>query len=378
MHIRPKKIALVYDPILPFIKGGAEKRFFEIGKRLARDGHDVHLYGMKSWEGAKVIKHEGMTLHGICQNYPLYTNSGRRSIYQALMFGFASFRLWREPFDVIDCCGFPYFSLFPIRIITWVRRKKLYSTWHEVWGREYWKKYLGPLGIFGYFIERLAVLLPDKIISVSSGTAEAIGQKLGWKKNITVIPNGLDVGKIKNAEAASERSDIIYVGRLLSHKNVDILVRATGLLVKDNPEISLAIVGDGPERKNLEKLAEDLQIKKNVRFLGRVEKDGDVHAQMHASKVMVLPSTREGFGIVVLEANACGLPVVTIDHKNNAAKDLIVNNENGALCGLDKKELAGTIERVLNLRKEREFYVKYGEEYDWKNIVHSIKRAYNL
>jgi len=376
MDVHPKKIAFVYDPVFPFIKGGAEKRFFEIGKRLSQEGYDVHLYGMKSWKGPKIIKHAGMTLHGICKNYPLYTKTGRRSIYQAVMFGIASFRLWREPFDVIDCCGFPYFSLFPARIITWVRRKKLYSTWHEVWGKEYWKKYLGPLGIFGYFIERLAVLLPDEIISVSNGTAEAIRHKLGRKKNITVIPNGLDVERIKNVKAASESSDIIYVGRLLTHKNVDILVRATGLLAKEHPEISFVIVGDGPERKNLEKLAEDLQIKKNVSFLGRVEKDQDVHAHMHASKVMVLPSTREGFGIVVLEGNACGLPVVTIDHKNNAAKDLIVNNENGALCGLDEKELADTIEQVLSSRKERGFYAKYGEKYDWGIFVKNILKNY--
>lgn len=378
MAVHPKKIALVYDPIFPFIKGGAEKRFFEIGKRLSQEGHNVHLYGMKSWDGADVIEREGMTLHGICRNYPLYTKSGRRSIYQAVMFGMASFRLWREPFDVIDCCGFPYFSLFPLRIITWIRRKKLYSTWHEVWGMDYWKQYLGSLGIFGYFVERLAVLLPNKIISVSSGTSEAIARKLGRKNNIVTIPNGLDVERIKNIKPASVSSDVIFVGRLLPYKNVDVLVRAMKFLSKDHPDLSLAVIGEGPERKNLEKLVEELHIQENVRFVGRVEKDDDVYAHMHASKVLVLPSTREGFGIVVLEANACGLPVVTIDHKNNAAKELIVNNENGALCSLDENELAETIEQAMNLRKECEHYVDYAEKYDWSNIIHDVKQEYSL
>lgn len=378
MEFHPKKIAFVYDPIFPFIKGGAEKRFYEIGKRLSREGHDVHLYGMKSWDGAKIIEHEGMTLHGICKNYPLYTKSGRRSIYQAVIFGIATFRLWKEPFDIIDCCGFPYFSLFPLRLITWLRGKKLYSTWHEVWGLEYWKKYLGLAGIFGYIVERMAVLLPDVIISVSDGTTEAIARKLGRKSNVIVIPNGLDIERIKNIKPASASSDVIYVGRLLPYKNVDILVRTMHLLAKNQPEISLAIIGNGPERENLEKIVDQLNIQKNVRFMGRVEKDDDVHAHMHASKVLVLPSTREGFGIVVLEANACGLPVVTLDHKNNMAKELIVDGENGKLCGLDENDLSDTIEQVLNSRKDPEFYVEYSRKYDWNNIMHSIKQVYDL
>jgi glycosyltransferase involved in cell wall biosynthesis len=376
MVFHPKKIALIYDPIFPFIKGGAEKRFYEIGKRLSREGHEVHLYGMKSWNGADIIKYEGMTLHGICKNYPLYTKSGRRSIYQAIMFGIASFRLWREPFDVVDCCGFPYFSIFPLRIITWLRRKRLYSTWHEVWGMEYWKKYLGFAGIFGYLIERVAVILPDMIISVSDGTAEAIAQKLGRKKNVVTIPNGINVNRIKNIEPAAETSDVIYVGRLLAHKNVDVLVQAMHLLTKEKPEISLAIVGDGPEQKNLEKLIEQLNIQKNVKFMGRIEKDDDVHAHMHASRVLALPSTREGFGIVVLEANACGLPVITIDHKQNAARDLVVDGVNGAICQLNESLLAKKISLELKERKDATFYQSFVSSYDWGVILPIIDKKY--
>lgn len=372
----PKRIALVYDAIFPFIKGGAEKRFYEIGKRLAQEGNDVHLYGMKSWEGKSVIEYEGMTLHGVCRNYPLYTDSGRRSIFQAIMFGLAVWRLWKEPFDVIDCCGFPYFSLFPLRLITWVRGKKLYSTWHEVWGLEYWKKYLGLLGIFGYIIERCAVLLPDTIISVSDGTSSSIMHKLGRKNNVVVIPNGLDIDKIKDILPAAEKSDLIYVGRLIAHKNIDMLVRATGLLVKNNPELLLMIVGDGPERKNIEKLVAQLQIGKNVRFVGFVEDHDEVLAYMHASKVFVLPSTREGFGIVVIEANTCGLPVITTDHRNNAAKDLIIKDENGIACKSKETLFAEKISLMLKVRKEQLHYQKYANPYDWNVILPVISRTY--
>ena len=54
------KIALIYDAIFPYIKGGGEKRSYEICKRLAKKGHQVHLYGIKLWEGDKVIKKQGI------------------------------------------------------------------------------------------------------------------------------------------------------------------------------------------------------------------------------------------------------------------------------------------------------------------------------
>ncbi|MEI8343968.1 MAG: glycosyltransferase family 4 protein [Candidatus Moraniibacteriota bacterium] len=375
---KSKKIALVYDAVFPFIKGGAEKRFHEIGKRLAKDGHDVHLYGMKSWDGPNVMNHEGMTLHGICMNHPLYTKSGKRSISQAIIFGFASFKLWREPFDVVDCCGFPYFSLFPLRIITWLRRKKLYSTWHEVWGLDYWKQYLGKFGFLGYYVEKIAVLMPNCIISVSDSTTESITNKLGRKKGIVQIANGLDVDKIINIQPAAESSDVIFVGRLLSHKNVDILIKAIALVRHEFKGISLAILGDGPEKKNLEKLVEKLKLTENVKIFGFVEKDEDVYSHMHASKVFVLPSAREGFGMVVLEANACGLPVITITHPQNTAKSLIIKDENGSLCQLDATSIAQRISFEIKNRKNSSFYQGFIDHYDWKRIVPKLCSVYLL
>ncbi|GAI68661.1 unnamed protein product, partial [marine sediment metagenome] len=71
---------------------------------------------------------------------------------------------------------------------------------------------------------------------------------------------------------------------------------------------------------------------------------------MKSSKVFVLPSTREGFGIVVIEANACGIPVMTINHKDNAASDLIEEGKNGFVCQLDEKEIAKNIMKVIKNR----------------------------
>lgn len=252
------------------------------------------------------------------------------------------------------------------------------AVWHEVWGKEYWRQYLGKMGLIAYWIEKISVFLPDKIISVSEHTTRNLEKMLGRKQGITTIPNGLDFAGIKNVSPAEKRSDLIFVGRLLSHKNVDVLLRAVSIVEETRPHISLVVIGDGPEKINLIDLAKRLKIEHNVSFLGFLENHNEVLALMCASRVFVSPSVREGFGITAIEANACGLPVITINHENNAARDLIVNNESGLLIDLDARQLAGAIDNLLNFRKESQYYKGYAEKFDWNNVVFKIKEFYQL
>ncbi len=377
--MKKMKITLVYDAIYPYIKGGGEKRFYEIGKRLAQKGHQVHFYGMKLWEGANVIKQNEMYLHGIFKAKKLYTKEGRRSILQAIYFGFHSMKLIKEDFDVIDCCGFPYFSLFSCKLVSLIKRKKLFSTWHEVWGKNYWYEYIGWKGYLGYIIEKLAILMPDKIISVSKHTTHKLKSELNSKKPIYTVPNGIEFDLITKIKPAKEKSDIIFVGRLISSKNIDVLIKSIKLIKKKNPEIKSLIIGDGPEKKTLEALTQKLNLEKNVKFLDFLESNDDVYALMKSSKVFVLPSTREGFGIVVIEANACGVPVITINHKDNAARDLIEERKNGFVCQLNEEEIAKRIERILidssglNMKK---VCMGLAKKYDWDKIVDEIEGVY--
>jgi len=139
------KIAFVSDAIYPYNKGGKEKRLFEVATRLARKGYEIDLYCMNWWHGSRDRVENGVHLHAISKYYPLYSG-GRRSIVQALMFGLACFKLIRKDFDVIDVDHVPYFVLFSTKVVCILKRIKLITSWHEVWGREYWREYLGGLG----------------------------------------------------------------------------------------------------------------------------------------------------------------------------------------------------------------------------------------
>jgi Glycosyltransferase len=373
------KVALVYDAIYPFIKGGAEKRYYEIAKRLSKKGHQIHIYGMKFWDSDKVIKRQGIYYHGICRPKSLYEKNGKRSIKEAIYFGLNCLKLIKEDFDIIDCSNFPYFSLFACKLISIIKRKPLYATWHEVWGKNYWFEYIGWKGCLGFVIEKLAVLMPVKIISVSEHTTYKLKNELNSKKLIFTVPNGIEFEDITKIRPSKEKSDIIFVGRLVSYKNVDVLIKSIKIVKEIIPKIKFLIIGDGPEKNTLETLTQKLNLEANIKFLGFIENNGDIYALMKSSKVFILPSTREGFGIVVIEANACGIPVIIIDHKDNAAKGLIEEGRNGFICQLDKDEIAGKTIRILKNHSNLEMKkvcIDSAKQYDWNKIVDEIEEVF--
>lgn len=367
------KIACVYDAVYPWIKGGAEKRIHEISKRLVKRGHEVHLFGMKWWEGEKDIVVDGVYFHGIGNWDNLYVN-GRRSIKEGLYFGIKTLTGLKGDFDVIDCQEFPYFSCFSAKIRSLLNKSELVITWHEVWG-DYWFEYLGKKGFFGWSVEKLTTKLTEGNVAVSEGTKEDL-ERIGVRGDVQVIPNGIDFGKIEKIRASEEETDIIFAGRLIKEKNVDVLIEAVELVKKEILDVKCMVIGDGPEKSELEKLATDLEMDNNIKFTGFLEDYKDVISYMKSSKVFVLPSTREGFGIVALEANACGLPVVTVNHARNAACDFI-NTENGFICELSEGEIAKKILVAIDKKEDMgRKCIEISRKYDWDRIVDLTEEVY--
>jgi glycosyltransferase involved in cell wall biosynthesis len=373
------KIAFIYDAVYPWVKGGAEKRVYELAIRLVQRGHDVHWYSLGWWwpeNGKTDMVMDGIHLHGVSNPVELYSED-RRSITEALIFSLKLLNpLMKEDYDVVDCQGFPFFSCFTAKIHSIVGKSKLIITLHEVWG-DYWYKYLGKPGIFGVVVERAMLSLTDNIITVSSRTKMDL-KNIKKSENSIIIPNGIDFDHITEIKASNERSDLIFAGRLIKEKNVDILINSISLIKEKFPDVRCLIIGDGPERKKLEELTVGLQLTDNIIFKGFMENYDDLIGYMKSSKVFVLPSIREGFGIVVIEANACGLPVVVVDHEMNAATDLVVEGVNGIQSGLEVDEMADNIIKSLdNNGKCKERCIELSRKYDWNKIVDSLEKVYN-
>lgn len=368
------EIAFVSDAIYPYNKGGKEQRLYAISTRLAKHGHNVHIYCMKWWKGNNTRIENGVTLHAISRLYPLYSGK-RRSIKQAVLFGLSCLKLIKEDFDVIDVDHMPHLVLFPLKLVTILKGKTLIVTWNEVWGRTYWIEYMGILGNAAYIIERLSALTPDQIISISQHTTKQLTTTLSSKKEIATIPMGIDYAAIQKVQPSKDKSDIIFAGRLLSHKHVDVLIRSVLILQPEFPNIACYIVGEGPEKNNLIRLVKGLNLETNITFFDFFDNHNALYALIKSSRVFVLPSTREGFGIVVLEANACGIPVITTNHKDNAA-NYLVNGTNGLVVELDEQDIASAISRLLQDRTNPEDMITFSQQYDWDNVYRSIKELY--
>lgn len=402
MKTRGKKlnIAIVSDAVYPYNIGGKEKRIYEITKRLAIKGHKLTVYCMR-WpdmenviaSSPSVIASEAKQSHArsninpspftpnpllkpISPYFPLYSGK-RRSIKQAFFFSLFTFKLIKEDFDILDADHMPHLVLFPLKIVSIIKRKRFYVTWNEVWGRKYWVKYMGISGNIAFLIEWLSARLPDEIISISTHTTEKLKNQLKIKKPIHTVPAGIDLKSILDIKPSMRKSDIIFAGRFLKHKNIDYLIKSISFLKKTHPDIRCLIIGNGPEESRLKALSVKLNVSNNITFYDFLKNHEDLYVLMKSSKVFVFPSIREGFGIAVLEANACGIPAITINHKDNAAKDLIQDGENGYLVKLDEADLAEKIKLCLS-KKGKFDYLKYVKEYDWDIIADRVEEVYRI
>ncbi|HPD76749.1 MAG TPA: glycosyltransferase family 4 protein [Methanoregulaceae archaeon] len=361
------KIAFVYDAVYPYVKGGVERRVWELAVRLSRNGHEVHVFGMKYWDGDDILIRDGVLLHGVCPAQSLYAG-GRRTIFEAVWFAARLLpHLARYHFDIIDCQQFPYLSCFTAKIAALLKGIPLVITWHEFWG-DYWYDYLGIPGFFGKAIERVASRLSLNRIAVSETTSAALA-KAGSTTTVVTIPNGIDSRHITLIPTAGERTDIIFVGRLIRDKHADLLIRAFAGIAAEDPVLILRIIGEGPEREHLTGIVHDLGLTDRV-FLHDFEKNyEDLIARMKSARIFVLPSTREGFGMAALEALACGLPVVTVDHPKNAIRNL-VTEKTGFLCALSVEDLSMAMKNAL-LRHEamREDCIAASRMFEWDRIT---------
>ncbi|MGZ4912507.1 MAG: glycosyltransferase family 4 protein [Halobacteriota archaeon] len=373
------------DAIYPYNMGGADKRLWELARKLAQDGqHEVHIFGMKWWEGPDTIITDNVHLHGVCKVRELYNKNGVRSIAEAIIYSLKVVpHLLRAQYDVIDCNQFPYLPCFSGKIASIIKKKPLVITWLEVWDT-YWYTYLGTVaGSIGRIIERLTMRLPDSIVAVSNKTKEDLVRCNVDRGCIDVIPVGVDLDHIADIQPSLKGADVLFAGRLIYEKRVDLLLNALALAKEVVPTISCMIVGDGPERATLESQARQLGLEGNVTFMGFLEQDG-LTAHMKSSKVFVLPSEREGFGLVIVEANACKLPVISIRHEMSATRELVKDGVNGFLVSTASPDgIANVIVRIVQddvlrarlAENAREMSKRFAWSDISKSVIDTYKRA---
>lgn len=368
MPDRLARVAVVSDAVLPWHRGGKELRYQQLLQRWPDEGLDITVYTMKWWDDAPppgAIKYRA-----ISKKYSMY-HGKRRSIRQALMFALSTFKLLRYHYDVIEADHMPYLQLFPLRIVASIRRVPLVVTWHEVWGRNYWREYLGPAGLIGAFVEWCATKLPTTIAVVSEGSAQRLRDMRVPESKIVVVPNALDTRALNAVVPSTTAFDVISVGRMMAHKRIDLILEALAQV----PSLTLGVVGSGPERERLFQQVSDLGLTERVTFLGDIEDHDELLSLVKAATVFALPSEREGFGIAVAESLGLGTPVITSDHQDNEARKLVSPSVNGTLVPSGSATaVAEALNHWTSSQRAREtvineFWRQHGD-LSWDSVAH--------
>lgn len=379
------KIGLVYDAIFPYVKGGGERIFYDLSKHLCRY-HEVHLFGMKYWDGPSILQPQpGIYIHGVCKAMPFYTDDdiSRRSLREAILFSLSVFfALLKSPkFDIIDCMSTPYIPLFAAALAAKIRRTPIVSSWLEIWSRDHWEKYVRNrfLAAMGAQLERRATHIPVHILANSPHTAKGLRAHEVNPLKITVLTPWIDTEEINSCTPDPDQTcDIIFIGRLIPSKRVDLLINALDRLRGRGLKLRCNIIGKGPEEFRLKSLIAELGLEDRTVFLGWVE---SVIPFLKASKILALLSEREGFGMVVVEAAACGVPTVTLDAPNNAAKDLIKDAQFGIISSDDLQAVADAIQQLLDIpqpiaRTNSKQLRRWAAQYDMRRILVRYEQAY--
>jgi glycosyltransferase involved in cell wall biosynthesis len=166
------------------------------------------------------------------------------------------------------------------------------------------------------FLDRLAAVFQNRIVTISDALGRWLVEVEGLPpEKLSTVHYALDVDRFRSSSAVDSslqvpRPIIGTISRLIHQKGIHVLLQAFAACAKNHPSVSLVVVGDGPERSNLENLAEELDLGHRVHFLGY---RSDIDTILQCMDIFALPSFGEGFGLVLLEAMACSKPVVATD-----------------------------------------------------------------
>ena len=182
-----------------------------------------------------------------------------------------------------------------------------------------------------------------------------------YSRDVIIVPNGINLNEVaeREAEGGNPGKKILFVGRLHPVKGTQYLLGAMSIVHRELPEAKLILVGDGEEREHLETLTDNLGIRECVEFAGRVPHER-VEDYMNQAEVFVLSSLSEGFPVTILEAMACGLPVVAT--RVGGVPDIIKNGTNGYLVDtMNQEQIA---EALLNLLQDKQLRKDISENND--------------
>ncbi len=300
------------------LAGGAEVHLHEVFSRIAAMGHSVTLY-CSSFKGAPAEE--------MMKGIRVIREGGRYLFnFRVPVKYFSRFRKERYDLVIDDMNKIPFFT--PLYV-----REPLYVVTHHMFGNSIFLEVSWPLAMYVYITEKLGFGLcrSKKIpfIVGSPSTKQELLEKDFPSGQIEIINYCVDHDVHKLTGVPRSKTPLIgYFGRLKKYKSVHHILQAFALVKKEIPEAHFVIVGEGDHRAELEKLTDELQLRDSVRFTGFVSEQEKVKLLQEVWFV-VNSSSKEGWGLTVIEANACNTTVLASNVPG--LRDAIKDGETGLL-----------------------------------------------
>jgi len=330
--------------------------FINIAELLAKNGHKVWVVTNK-FEGVEYPKHNNLKIVFISTPQK-YQKNRRTTMKNTIQYIFSTIKTGlsitkKEKIDIIHSNG--GIAGFAGSIISSFTKKKHILTIHNIYPQDFWKEWENQpenskfKAFLGKTQERIVIKSRNSVIHTVSELVKENLEKLGVKKPIVVIPNAIKISESYNVPTNS--SQFVLISRLVFYKNVQIILKALKIVKKKFPNVSFTIIGDGPYRKTLEELVDNLELRENVSFKGTVIDELEKNKLIASSQALLLPSYYESFGLVILEAFSQKKPAIVSDLK--PLSEIVEHNKTGLVVPPhNEKEWAKTLEYALSHPEE--------------------------
>ncbi len=378
------RVCIAYDCLYPWTVGGAERWYRDLAERLAADGHQVTYLTRVQWDPSDPPRVAGVRVVTVSRADDLYGAGGNRLVGPPLRFGLGVLRhLVRHgrDYDVVHLCSFPYFSVLAAALARPWGRYRLVVDWFEVWSRGYWSGYLGPFGgRIGHAVQRLCAWVPQRAFCFSALHERRL-RALGMRGRPVMLA-GLYAGSLVPPVPQSPAPIVLFAGRQIPEKRTPAVVAAIARARARGLDVRGEILGDGPDRPLVLADIAAHGLEGIVVAPGFVEA-GEVDASMRRALCLLLPSSREGYGLVVVEAAAHGTPSIVVTGEDNAAVELIEPGVNGLVASsADPEVLADAIlavhEAGLGLRERTcEWFAEHATRLSLEASLDAVAASYS-
>jgi glycosyltransferase involved in cell wall biosynthesis len=368
------RICLIYDCLFPYTVGGAERWYRNLALRLRDDGHEVTYVTLRQWDKGSFDDLEGIKVVTAGPHLALY-NGERRRILPPVVFGagvLAHLLRHGRRYDVVHTASFPYFSLLAAGLVRPLGRYRLTVDWHEVWSREYWREYLGRVGGgIGHAIQKLCARIRQRAYAFSELHAQRLRDE-GLRGEVTVLKGEYE-GSLERPDPGRAEPLVVFAGRHIPEKRAAAVPPAVAVAAQSVPGLRGLVYGDGPDNQAV--LAAAAATGGIVEAPGFVDWE-TIEAALRRALCMLLPSSREGYGLIVVEAAARATPSIVVAAADNAAVELVRDGVNGVIApSASPQDLAAAIVRVHEggpaLRKSTADW--FADNAERLSLAHSLK-----